>query len=288
MNARTGKILGALSLAATLLVLLSVNAATQSEEKKAQKPKPMIGLELYSVRDDCAKDLPGVLKKVAQMGYKGVEFAGYHGRTAEELRKMLDENGLKCCGTHIGLETLRGENLEKTIAFNKTLGNKFLIVPSLPRNALRTKEACLETAKTFNEISQKLEPHGMMVGYHNHNTEFKPFEGGSETAWDVLFSNTDKRVVMQFDLGNAMSADVQAAPYLAKYPGRALTVHVKDHSKTNDKALLGEGDVNWKEVIPLLKGKAGTEWYIIEQESYAFPPLECVEKCLRNWEKMIK
>lgn len=287
MTARTGKIFGALSLAATLLVLLSVNAVTQTRELKTQKPKPMIGLELYSVRDDCAKDLPGVLKKVAQMGYKGVEFAGYHGRTAEELRKMLDENGLKCCGTHLGLDALMGDNLEKTIAFNKTLGNKYLMVAYLPENRRNTKEKCIETAKLFNEIAEKLEPHGMVTGYHCHDGDFKPLEGGY-IPWDILFDNTDKKVVMQFDIGNAMSAGVQAAPYLEKYPGRALTVHVKDHSKTNDKALLGEGDVDWKKVVPLLKGKAGTQWYIIEQESYAYPPIECVEKCLRNWEKMIK
>lgn len=284
---KTMKLVGPLSGLALLLFLLSGYAATPSGGQPPRKQPPKIGLELYSVREDCAKDLPGVLKKVAKMGYKGVEFAGYHGRTAEELRKLLDENGLKCCGTHLGFEALLGDNLEKTIAFNKTLGNKYLIVAYLPENRRNTKEKCIETAKLFDEIAQKLEPHGMVTGYHCHDGDFKPLAGG-EIPWDVLFDNTDKKVVMQFDIGNAMSAGVQAAPYFNKYPGRALTIHVKDHSKTNDKALLGEGDVNWKEVVPLLKGKAGTEWYIVEQESYAYPPLECVEKCLRNWEKMVK
>lgn len=287
MRVRHVKILSALGFAVALLLFLSGYAALPSGGQEAKKPAPKIGLGLYSVREDCAKDLPGVLKALAKMGYQGVEFAGYHGRTAEELRKMLDENGLKCCGTHIGLNTLLGEEFEKTVAFNKTLGNKYLIVPSLPRNRTRTKEDWLEMAKTFNEIARKLEPHGMVVGYHNHNTEFRPLEGG-EIPWDVFLSNTDKKVVMQFDFGNAMSADVQGMASLEKYPGRALTVHVKDHSKTNPKALLGEGEVNWKEVLPLLKEKAGTEWYILEQESYPVPPLESVEKCLRTFEKMIK
>jgi sugar phosphate isomerase/epimerase len=280
------KAFGSLSLSA-LLLLIAGYAVTQTKPQKPNNPKPKVGLELYSVREDCAKDLPGVLKAVAKMGYQGVEFAGYHGRTAEELRKLLDENGLKCCGTHIALDALLGENLEKTIAFNKTLGNKYLIVAYLPENRLNTKEKCIATAKIFNEVARKLEPHGMMTGYHCHDGDFKPMASG-EIPWDMLFDNLDKKVVMQFDIGNAMSAGVQAAPYLEKYPGRALTVHIKDHSKTNNKALLGEGDVNWKEVIPLLRGKAGTEWFIIEQESYAFPPLECVEKCLRNFEKMVK
>ena len=92
-----------------------------------------IGLQLYSVREDCQKDLPGVLKEVARMGYAGVEFAGYYGYSATDLRKMLDDLGLKCCGTHTGLPTLLGEELPKTIEFNQTLGNKFLIVPGLPK-----------------------------------------------------------------------------------------------------------------------------------------------------------
>src|ERR1051325_11600924 len=113
----------------TLLCLLFVPHLT-AQPLKDRTGKPLqVGLQLYSVRDDCAKDLPGVLKAVAKMGYTGVEFAGYHGRTAQELRQLLDENHLECYGTHIGLETLIGENLEKTIEFNKVLKNKFLCVP---------------------------------------------------------------------------------------------------------------------------------------------------------------
>src|SRR5256885_15948331 len=91
-----------------------------------------IALQLYSVRHECEKDLPGVLKAVAAMGYDGVEFAGYYGRTAEELRRLLDDNGLRCAGTHTGLNTILGDELPKTIEFNPTMGNPYLIVPRLP------------------------------------------------------------------------------------------------------------------------------------------------------------
>lgn len=249
--------------------------------------RPRIGLQLYSVRSECARDLPGVLKAVAGMGYEGVEFAGYYGRSAQELRQMLDDNRLQCCGTHIPLNTLEGENLEKTIEFNRVLGNRFLIVPWLPASQRNSPEACEATARVFNEIARKLEPHGMFVGYHSHADDVKPLPGGA-TPWDLLFQKMDRRVVMQLDIGNSLSAGVPAAPILARYPGRARTVHVKDYSATNDKALLGEGDVPWKEVIPLLRGKAGTEWYIIEQESYPYPPLVCAEKCLQNWKRLIR
>ena len=274
-----------LSLIPSAAVALSISQDAWSQGLKDKRGKPvLVGLQLYSVRDDCAKDLPGVLKAVAKMGYSGVEFAGYHGRSAQELREMLDSNSLKCYGTHIGLDTLLGDNLDKTVEFNKVLGNRFLCVPWIPEEKRNSKAAIVETAKTFSEIARKVEPHGMIVGYHNHTDEFKPVEG--ETPFETFFNNTDKRVAVQFDIGNALEGGVQAAPFVSKYPGRVLSVHVKDHSKTNPKALLGEGDENWAELMPLLKGKAGTKWFVIEQESGAYPPMECVEKCLLSFEKM--
>lgn len=273
----------------TLMALALVSVAPTSlgalRESDSRKEPVLIGVQLYSVREDCAKDLPGVLKAIAKMGYTGVEFAGYHGRTAEELKKLLDDNGLKCYGTHIQLETLLGDNLEKTVAFNKTLGNTMLIVPYLAENRRNSKQALVETAKFFTDIAKKLKPHGMTFAYHNHDFEFKPVDG--EEPYYTLFDNADRSVAVQFDIGNALHGGAQAAPYIAKYPGRVLSVHVKDHSATNDKALLGEGDVQWSDVMPLLLGKAGTKYFIIEQESYAYPPLECIEKCLRNFEKML-
>ena len=271
----------------TVLGLVAIGAATANSIAQRNEGRMVkIGLQLYSVRDECAKDLPAVLKAVGKMGYDGVEFAGYYGRSAPELRRMLDENGLKCCGTHIGLETLVGDQLEKTVEFNKILGNKYLVVPWMPEERRNSKAAWLETARLYNEISRKLEKHGMFIGYHNHTEEFKPLEG--ELPWDVFFGNTDPRVVMQFDTGNALSGGAKAAGFLARYPGRARTVHIKEHAANNPKALLGEGDIDWKEVLPLLKGKAGTEWFIIEYESDAYPPLVSVDKCLANFRKMIK
>src|SRR6266581_2480270 len=103
-------------------------------------------LQLYPVRNECAKDLDGTVAAVAKMGYKAVEFAGYYGRDAKSLRKLLDDAGLKCCGTHIGLDTLLGDNLAKTVEFNQTLGNKFLIVPSLPAKYTKNRQTWQEAA----------------------------------------------------------------------------------------------------------------------------------------------
>ncbi len=239
-----------------------------------------IALQLYSIREDCKQDLPGSLQAVAKMGYEGVEFAGYYDRTAEELRKMLDDLGLKVAGTHIALDTLLGDELERTVEFNRTLGNKFLIVPGLAEERRNSRAAWRDTADVFNEIAKRLKPHGMRTGYHNHHIEFTPMEG--ELPWDTFFGHTSPEVVMQLDLGNALHGGADPVPFLERYPGRAATVHLKEYSKTNDKAVIGEGDVRWEEVFRLCESTGGTEWYIVEQESYAHPPLECVELCLKK------
>jgi sugar phosphate isomerase/epimerase len=245
-----------------------------------------IALQLYSVREDCARDLPGTLAAVAKMGYEGVEFAGYHGRSAQELRQMLDDLGLKVAGTHIGLETLLGDQLERTVEFNQVLGNRFLIVPGLAEEYRSSRAAWLNTARLFNEIAEKLRPLGMKTGYHNHFIEFSPLEG--ELPWDTFFGNTLPEVVMQFDTGNAMHGGANPLPFLERYPGRATTVHLKEFSATNELALLGEGDIPWPEVFRLCETTGGTEWYIVEQESYAYPPLECVDRCLQALREMGK
>lgn len=246
-----------------------------------------IGLQLYSVRDDCARDLPGVLKAVGEMGYAGVEFAGYYGRTASELRAMLEDNGLKCCGTHTGLDTILGEELEKTITFNQTLGNTFLIVPGLQGERTGSREAWLQTARLFDEAAERASTSGMKVGYHNHSEEFQPVADG-ELPWDLFFGHTRPEVVMQVDTGNMMHGGAEPAPFLERYPGRALTVHLKEYSASNPEALLGEGEVPWPEIFRLCESVGGTQWYIVEQESYAYAPMECAKRCLDNLKQMGK
>jgi sugar phosphate isomerase/epimerase len=245
-----------------------------------------IALQLYSIREDCAKDLPGTLKAVADMGYDGVEFAGYHDYSAEDLRKMLDDLGLKVAGAHLGIDTLLGDKFQETVDFNKTIGNRFLIVPGLPGEYTSSRDAWLKTAGIFNEISAKCRALDCWTGYHNHHTEFTELDG--EMPWDTFFGNTDKDVVMQLDTGNALHGGADVVPFLERYPGRALTVHLKEYSATNDKALIGEGDVRWDVIFDLCETSGATEWYIVEQESYAYPPLECVDRCLQKLRELGK
>lgn len=248
-----------------------------------------VGLQLYSVREECAADLPGTLAAVARMGYQGVEFAGYHGRTAADLRRLLDDLGLRCCGTHTRLDTILGPELQRTADFAAELGHHYLIVPSLPPERRASRQAWLETAELFNEAAERAAAMGMVVGYHNHSVEFQPFPGdpSGEVPWDTFFSNTRREVVMQVDFGNALAGGGDPFPCIARYPARALTVHLKEHSRADPTALLGEGEVDWPSVLTLCAETGGTEWFIVEQETYAVPPLECVRRCLLNLRRIV-
>jgi len=247
-----------------------------------------IALQLYSVREDCARDLYGTLKEVAKMGYEGVEFAGYYNRTAEELRRMLEDLGLKAVGSHIGIGALLGDELKKTLEFNKVLGNRYLIVPSLPKEMRGTKAAWIEAARLMNRISERVKLEGMRVGYHNHAVEFTPIDG--EIPWHIFFREAERDIIMQLDTGNALMGNAnpdEVINVIKEYPGRAVTVHLKEFSATNEKALIGEGEMKWKEFFRVCETMGGTEWYIVEQESYAYPPLECVKRDLENLKSLL-
>ena len=253
-----------------------------------------IGLQLYSVRHDLQRDTRGTLKAVADMGYEGVEFAGPPQQSAEELRRLLDEFGLVCCGWHTPFALVQDDQLEETIEFNKVLDNRFVIVPGLPEECRNSRDAWLKTAEFFNRLARKLAAHDMMTGYHNHTVEFTPMEG--QLPWDTFFGNTDKAVVMQLDTGNALFGGGDVVSVLERYPGRAVTVHLKPYSKEAGRddphqgfrPLIGDDDIPWQDVFRLCETVGGTEWYIVEYESDAFTPLEAVDRCLQGLKAMGK
>ena len=249
-------------------------------------PTIPVAVQLYSVREDCKNDLAGTLKAVKDAGYDGVEiYAAQYEVPAKDFRKLADDNGLKIIGSHTPWRMVQDEELEQTVEYNQALGNPNIIVPSLPQERRGSRQAWVETARFFDRLATKLKPRGMRTGYHNHSFEFQPLEG--ELPWDTLATNSGKDVILQIDLGNATrGTGVDPVPFIGKYPGRSQTVHLKDHSTTNDKALIGEGDIRWDEVFRLCETVGSTEWYIVEQESYAYPPLECIRRCRENLRKM--
>lgn len=250
-----------------------------------------IGLQVYSVRQDAEADLAGTLAKIAKMGYDGVDFAGYYGHSAADVRKMLDDNGLKCCGGHLGLGTLLGDEFDKTVEYQATIGNQYLIVPGLGSEYTNSREAWVKTAGIFNEIADKLAPHGMVTGYHNHHTEFTALDG--ELPWDTFMANTNAGVVGQLDMGNGLFGGADLVGLLKKYPGRSGTVHLKPFKTGLEghdgfRPLIGEDSCPWAEIFDVCETIGATKWYIVEYESDAFPPLEAVERCLGKLRDMGK
>jgi sugar phosphate isomerase/epimerase len=250
--------------------------------RAASDEKIPVGLQLYSVREQCKNDLPGTVAAVAKIGYRGVEFAGYHGRNAKELRKLLDDNGLVACGTHTPYESVLGDKLKATVEFNQTIGNKFLIVPSM--NETNSKQVWLDRARLFNELADQVKADGMWVGYHAHAHDFKQIEGVS--AWDLFFGNTKAEVIMQLDTSNCCDGGADPVAVLKKYPGRARSIHIKAHGG-GPEAVIGEDKVNWIEVFALCETKGNTQWYVVEHES-GKDPLDAVRRCYEALKKMGK
>jgi sugar phosphate isomerase/epimerase len=245
------------------------------------KKKIPIGVQLYSVRNELKTDFNGVIEKIGKIGFQGVEWASGLERTknASELRKLLDDNGLKTCGTHTALITLQGDNLKKTIEFHKTLGNTFLICPSLNAKTAANWE---NLAKQFNDIAAKCKEQGMFTGYHAHASDFTTkFDG--KTAWEIFFDNTGPDVIHQIDLGNTMGGGGDPLAMIKKYPGRTKTSHIKEHGGDKN-AAIGEGKVDWKTYLDTYETVGGIEWYVVEYESAN--PLEKLKTCLDNLHKM--
>jgi sugar phosphate isomerase/epimerase len=243
-----------------------------------------VALQLYSIREECQKDLPATLAAVAKMGYDGVEFAGYYGRTAAELKKLLADLNLKPFSTHINIKTLTGDELEKTVEFNLELGNSRLTVPSLP--PAKSIDEWLEHARNFNEIAGKLKKHNMRVGFHNHARELDLLDG--KRPWDVFAANTSPDVTLQMDLAHFPEHKLDPVAYIKRDAGRVRMMHCKDSPQDPPYHLLGDGVIDWKPLLQAAEAVGGIEVYVVEQERYPAPltPMECAARCLQNFRKL--
>ncbi|MBD2847241.1 sugar phosphate isomerase/epimerase [Paenibacillus sp. IB182496] len=246
-----------------------------------------IGLQLYTLRDDLARDFAGTLRVVAEMGYEGVEFAGYGNLSADDMKKLLDELGLKAVGSHIALKRL-DDDIAGEIAYLKTIGAAYGIVPHLAE-ADRADEATWEkTIARLSAHAAEFAKHGLKLGYHNHAFEFELKLDG-EYVFDAIYSKTSPdQLVVEMDLGWVQYAGEDPLAYIAKYEGRLPLLHLKDFRKAApgepiDTVELGEGDLNLPALIEAA-GAAKVEWIIVEQDRCANPPLQSV-RTSREWLK---
>ena len=227
-----------------------------------------IGLQLYSVRGECEKDLPATLKAVAGLGYVGAEPWGYGGEKLEwmgwsgpDIRAMYDDNGLTCCGIHLATGALLDDNLARTVEFNRTLGNRFLIIAA-DKPRMSARDTILELAGILNDAAEKVGPEGMYTGYHAHGFDFEAVDG--EIAWDILFSNTCEDVIMQMDIGNCAMGGGDPIATLRRFPNRARSVHLKDYGG-GPGSVIGEGEADWPTIFDLCETQHPVEWYVVEE-----------------------
>ncbi|MGA2541485.1 MAG: sugar phosphate isomerase/epimerase [Verrucomicrobiota bacterium] len=252
----------------------------------AARKKLPVGVQLYSVRDDFSKDVPGVLAGIKKIGYEGVEFAGYanYANNAAGLRKLLDDNGLKACGSHIqgGLPTLQGDGFARETEFNKVIGNDKLIIAS--GNA-RSVDDWTRFADSFSAIAEKLKPLQMRIGYHNHTAEFTPVDG--QVPEYIFFDKASPDVFVQLDIGHCAHAGGDPVAVIKKYSNRLVSLHVKDWEPATRSDIVGEGIVKWADVLEACASSPTLQWYNIEEESGKFPGLEGIDKDYKNFTKLL-
>jgi sugar phosphate isomerase/epimerase len=257
----------------------------------AQSKKIPIGIELYSVRGELVKDLPGTVRAVAKMGYQVVEFySPYFSWTTEQakdVRKLLDDLGIKCHSTHNGANAIAAENINKAIELNQIIGSKYIIVASAGK--VNGADGWKTFAERLAAGQETLRKQKMATGFHNHQTEWRPLENG-ERAMDILAKNTPKDVVLQLDAGTVVEAGSDPVAWVKANPGRIKSVHLKDWGKGEGRAYtvaFGEGDVPWKGIFDAAESVGGVEYYLIEQEhAGADGEIAMAQRCLNNYRKM--
>lgn len=247
------------------------------------RPRPKIALQLYSIRGYIKKNgLEKALEKVAETGFKAVEFAGYWDFDAPAIAKMLADNGLAACGTHVSKDAFSSAKYRETCEFNLAIGNKTIICPGggnfPPKDFKGPIDPFLDSLVEFyNTAAENCASYGCSVGLHNHMREFELKRSDGVTYWDWFFSHTDRRVLMQQDVGWTTCAGFDPAEQFAKYPHRSVSLHAKENGMGGDvkefDAILGRPGrpgakgVDWDAVLSAAE-RDGVEWLVVECEKH--------------------
>lgn len=241
---------------------------------------------MYSVRDVAKEDLHGALKRVAELGYRYVEFAGFFEHSAQEVKSWLDACGLTCSGTHTNIDLIRPDRMDETIAYHKAIGCDNLIVPSAHWS---TPELMEENLALLSSAQKKLAENGIALGYHNHSREFFPTPYG-KIIEDELLARTN--VELEIDTFWAFNAGLDPVAYLEAHKDRIRVIHVKDgipsapeckdyenvHKDVKGKAL-GEGMAPVEKVVAW--AKANGVRMVVESEGLDPTGPEEVGRCIK-------
>ncbi|HEV2392275.1 MAG TPA: sugar phosphate isomerase/epimerase family protein [Verrucomicrobiae bacterium] len=286
---------GAIPAAIAAQVSIGEAASEPAAPEPAAGKRYPIGLELYSVRGELARDLPLTLQTVARQGYEAVEFyAPYFKWTppyTKEVRAQMDDVGLRCYSTHNGFETFSSaDNLAHAIELNQILGTRYVVLASAP-GSTQGVEGWKRLGEKLSSAVEQLKPHGLSAGYHNHQAEWARLDNGQRII-EVIAANTPKEFVLQLDVGTCEEAGADPVAWVKANPGRIKVMHLKDWapgSRGEEKGyrvLFGEGVTPWKELIAAAKSVGGIEYFLIEQEGSRFPEFETTRRCLANWKAM--
>ena len=286
---------GFLTAAAAALAAPAMGA-TQPFFKRHGLP---IGIQLYTVGADAAKDLDGTLKALSAIGYRSVESAGFLGRTPAQFRAALDAAGVVCTSAHIqgrgGADSFSGD-LGKLADALRTIGVKTAVLPSpyipdrLLGKGLRevltqlTADDFKMNADFLNAKAAGLKAAGLKVGYHNHNFEFSPL--GSITGLEILLKNTDPALVtFEMDIGWVAAAGADPLALLARHKGRFTLAHIKDikastkanFALTMDPTEIGSGSLDWKKLLPAAYASGVRGFYVEQEAPFVLPRLEAAK-----------
>ena len=233
-------------------------------------------IQLYSVRDAMENNFTGILEKLGKkgMGYTGVEFAGFGGLSAKEMKKALDENGLRPLASHTGPDRLQSA-LDEEIAYQKEIGIEYIICPWAE---MKTKSDVLALAEKLTVVAEKVTAAGMKFGYHNHAHEFVKDEG--EYLLDILFDNLPDDAVMELDIFWSEYADVDSLAYMEKHKKRLELLHVKQIGKEKNNAEVDKGLIDFADVIKKAK-IMGVKHFILEQEEYEVSSMTSAENAIK-------
>ena len=239
-------------------------------------PKLPIALQMYTVRDDTARDFAGVVRQVAQIVYAGVELAGRGSLSVRELRDVLNETNLRVCGSHSGIDQIEND-MAQVVAENAEIGNTRIVVPYLGEDRRQGADGYKKTAETLNRLGETLRTQGLTLCYHNHAFEFEPLENG-QIGLDILLDNTDPMLVKaEVDTYWVLVGGQDPVAFIQKHRGRVPLLHLKDRDKSDGSfAEVGTGDLPLDALIAAAP-EVGVEWLIVEQDVCKRPPLESVK-----------
>jgi sugar phosphate isomerase/epimerase len=278
----TGKIVGG----ALLGIGGFMAAHTESEAQKGKQTS--VGLQLYTVRELTGKDFAGTLKQVAQIGYDSVEFAGFGGLSAKDVKKLLDDLGLSCAGSHEGYEGL-AKNLSAVIDFNLAIGNAFIVCPSMPQEWRgKGTDGFKAFGEKLTEIGRTVNKSGMQFCYHNHNFEFEKVDG--KYLIDYLLESSDpKAVKSEVDVYWVQYANADPAAFINKYSTRCPMIHMKDMANDEKRSFapVGAGIMDMKSIVQAAR-KAKAARYIVEEDTTKGPVLEAIALSLKNMRELLK